>query len=64
MCKERNHKKGQAFGLPAVNVGSRHGKPYVIKIDCQKMLADGCKFFLSNNGVWLTEKVLPEYFCE
>ena len=48
----------------AINVGSRHGKPYVIKIDCQKMLADGCKFFLSNNGVWLTEKVKPEYFMK
>lgn len=47
----------------AINVGSRHGKPFVIKIDCQKMLADGCKFFLSNNGVWLTEKVLPKYFA-
>ena len=46
----------------AINVGSRHGKPFVIKIDCQKMLANGCKFFLSNNGVWLTEKVMPEYF--
>ena len=43
---------------------ARHGKPYVIKIDCQKMLADGCKFFLSNNGVWLTEKVSLEYFID
>jgi putative RNA 2'-phosphotransferase len=48
----------------AINVGSRHGNPYVIKIDCQKMLTDGCKFFISNNGVWLTEMVKPEYFCE
>lgn len=46
----------------AIIVGSRHGKPFVIKIDWQKMLADGCKFHLSNNGVWLTERVLPEYF--
>lgn len=48
----------------AINVGSRHGKPFVIKIDCQKMLADDCKFFLSNNGVWLTESVNPEYFVQ
>ena len=46
----------------AINVGSRHGKPFVIKIDCHKMLADGCKFYLSNNGVWLTKQVLPKYF--
>ena len=48
----------------AINVGSRHGKPFVIKIDCQKMLDDDCKFFLSNNGVWLTESVNPEYFVQ
>ena len=48
----------------AINVGSRHGKPFVIKIDCQKMLDDDCKFFLSNNGVWLTESVNPDYFVQ
>ena len=48
----------------AINVGSRHGVPFVIKIDCRKMLADGCKFYLSNNGVWLTKQVLPEYFIK
>jgi putative RNA 2'-phosphotransferase len=46
----------------AVKVGSRHGSPLVIKIDCSKMVADGCKFYLSNNGVWLTKQVLPKYF--
>lgn len=46
----------------AVKVGSRHGAPFVIKIDCRKMLADGYKFYLSNNGVWLTKQVQPEYF--
>ena len=48
----------------AINVGSRHGTPFVIKIDCRKMLTDGCKFYLSNNGVWLTKQVLPEYFIK
>lgn len=46
----------------AVKVGSRHGTPFVLKIDCRKMLVDGYKFYLSNNGVWLTKQVLPEYF--
>ena len=46
----------------AINVGSRHGKAFVIKIDCRQMLADGCKFYLSNNGIWLTERVLTKYF--
>ena len=46
----------------AVKVGARHGTPFVLKIACRKMIADGCKFYLSNNGVWLTKQVLPEYF--
>ena len=48
----------------AIKVGSRHGAPSVIKIDCRKMIADGYKFYLSNNGVWLTKQVLPEYFIQ
>jgi len=46
----------------AINVGSRHGTPVVIKIDCRQMLVNGCKFYLSNNGVWLTEHVATKYF--
>ena len=46
----------------AINVGARHGTPFVLKIDCRHMLADGLKFYLSNNGVWLTKQVLPKYF--
>lgn len=48
--------------LTAIKVGQRHGTPYVIRVDCGKMVADGCKFWLSNNGVWLTKEVKPEYF--
>ncbi len=48
----------------AINVGKRHGTPFVIKIDCRQMLAGGCKFYFSNNGVWLTKQVLPEYFID
>ncbi len=48
----------------AIEVGSRHGSPHIIKIDCKRMVKDGCKFWLSNNGVWLTKKVLPKYFID
>jgi putative RNA 2'-phosphotransferase len=49
----------------ATNVGKRHGKDVrIIRIDAKKMYADGCKFWLSNNGVWLTEKVEPKYFID
>lgn len=46
----------------AINVGRRHGEPVVISIDTEKMISDGCKFYLSNNGVWLTEYVNIKYF--
>lgn len=45
----------------AVKVGKRHGNPVVLKVDTKQMCADGIKFFLSENNVWLTEYVSPEY---
>lgn len=41
----------------AVNVGKRHGKPVVLVVDAKKMAEDGHKFYLSRNGVWLTDYV-------
>ena len=45
----------------AVNVGTRHGNPVIYRVDSGKMAADGFKFYLSVNKVWLTEKVPVEY---
>lgn len=45
----------------AEKVGMRYGKPVVLKIEAGKMNADGIKFYLSENGVWLTEKVDAKY---
>lgn len=45
----------------AKTVGARHGRPIVYSIDTVKMTADGYEFFLSANGVWLTEVVPPKY---
>ncbi len=45
----------------AVNVGSRHGKPVVYRVDSARMAADGYLFYRSVNGVWLTKKVPVEY---
>ena len=45
----------------ALNVGKRHGTPVVIKVDSLKMHKDGAKFYLSRNGVWLTDFVATEY---
>ncbi len=45
----------------ARNVGARHGRPVIFSVDSGRMAADGFKFFLSVNGVWLTKCVPPEY---
>lgn len=45
----------------ATNVGSRRGKPVVLEIDCKAMLADGHEFFISDNGVYLTDSVPFKY---
>lgn len=47
----------------AVNVGSRHGKPFVFKVKAGEMHRNGFEFFLSENGVWLT-KAVPVEFLE
>ena len=41
--------------------GMRYGKPVLLTIDSLAMYEDGFKFFLSDNNVWLTEQVPPEY---
>jgi putative RNA 2'-phosphotransferase len=45
----------------ATKVGERRGKPIILVIDSAKMAADGYKFRLSENGVWLTDHVPPRY---
>ena len=45
----------------ALKVGGRRGKPVILVIDSAKMAADGYKFRLSENGVWLTDHVPPQY---
>lgn len=45
----------------ATKVGERHGEPVVLTIDAKRMSEDGIRFFLSRNGVWLTEFVDAKY---
>lgn len=45
----------------AVSVGARHGIPVVYEVDAARMHADGYRFFLSVNGVWLTKHVPRAY---
>ena len=48
----------------ATNVGKRHGTPVILRIDAKRMHEDGKTFFLSRNGVWLTEYVHVKYINE
>jgi putative RNA 2'-phosphotransferase len=45
----------------ARRVGARHGKPYIFKVDALAMHVSGMKFYLADNGVWLTDRVPPEF---
>ncbi len=45
----------------ARKVGARRGKPVILQVDAGKMHGRGFKFFLSVNGVWLTETVPAEF---
>lgn len=45
----------------ATIVGSRRGKPVILLIDSRQMAADGFKFRVSDNGVWLTDHVPAKY---
>ena len=42
-------------------VGQRRGAPIVLLIDAAAMHAAGYEFFLSNNGVWLTDHVPVQF---
>jgi putative RNA 2'-phosphotransferase len=41
----------------AITVGRRHGEPIVLYIDAKTMYEAGYKFYLSENKVWLVDKV-------
>jgi len=45
----------------AMKVGSRHGKPIVLRVKAKEFVAAGNKLFLSDNGVWLAMAVPSSY---
>lgn len=45
----------------AVQVGGRHGVAVVLRVRAGEMHAAGHVFYCSENGVWLTDAVPPEY---
>jgi putative RNA 2'-phosphotransferase len=47
----------------ARQIGSRRGKPVILAVRAGALAAAGAPFFLSSNGVWLTDSV-PKEFLE
>ncbi len=58
---ERHHVHLSADVDTALKVGARHGFPVVLSVNAKDMAAMGYQFFLSDNAVWLTAKVPPEF---
>lgn len=45
----------------ASKVGRRHGELHIFKVLTGEMHRQGYKFYCSDNGVWLTDNVPPEF---
>lgn len=54
---ERHHVHLSPDEATARAVGSRRGKPVILRIDARAMRAAGHVFFRAPNGVWLTDAV-------
>ena len=45
----------------ARKVGARRGKPVVLTVNAEAMTSAGHRFYVSENDVWLTDAVPPEF---
>ncbi len=59
--KKRQHVHLSANIKTAKKVGERRGTPIILKIDAKLMSENGYVFYLSQNGVWLTDRVPTEF---
>lgn len=59
--KSRQHVHLSGDVPTAMKVGGRHGKPVVLEVNSLDMHRQGKKFYLSENGVWLTDEIPPEF---
>ena len=58
--RSRNHVHLSVDEATAVKVAQRRGKPIILVIEANRMCEVGYEFYLSANGVWLTDKVPPD----
>lgn len=59
--RARHHVHLSSEPEAARNVGIRYGKPVILEINAGQMADQGYKFYISENGVWLIDKVPPEF---
>jgi len=59
--RSRMHVHLSSDKTTAIQVGGRHGNPVVLKVAAGQMQQEGYLFFLSANGVWLTDVVPAAY---
>ncbi|HEX3762754.1 MAG TPA: RNA 2'-phosphotransferase [Kofleriaceae bacterium] len=57
----RHHVHLSAAAETAIQVGARRGRPVILEIDAAAMAADGHRFWLTPNQVWLTDEVPARY---
>jgi putative RNA 2'-phosphotransferase len=60
---DRHHVHLSADTATASTVGARRGKPVVLTIDAAGMAREGLLFYLSANGVWLTDHVPARFMA-
>jgi putative RNA 2'-phosphotransferase len=59
--KSRHHVHLSSDIDTARAVGSRYGKVIILRISAREMFKEGHVFYLSGNGVWLTDSVPSEF---
>jgi putative RNA 2'-phosphotransferase len=62
--RNRQHVHLSADKETATKVGMRHGKPVILTIRTKEMYDNGIHFYLSANGVWLTDFVDAKYISK
>lgn len=60
----RHHVHLSGDKTTAIKVGERRGEPVILEIKASEMFSAGYKFYLSANGVWLTNHVPATFIIQ
>jgi putative RNA 2'-phosphotransferase len=61
---QRHHVHLSADKTTAIKVAERRGKPIILEIKAGEMFSNDYKFYLSDNGVWLTDHVTVNFITQ